>query len=245
MLNAHDPLFLIGVLAVALAYSAVGHGGASGYLALLAFSTMAPKDASTLALFLNIGVSIIAFALFERAKHFEWSLAWPFLVGSIPLAFVGGSLKLSDSVHKWVLAGVLLYAAVTLLVRAPKPAKDIHPPIVPMQIGVGAAIGLLSGMVGVGGGIFLSPILLLMGWANAKKTAAVSALFILLNSAAGLLARPPSSLAIVQDYLPMLIIACVGAAAGAWSGARKMPDNAMRRTLGIAMLVAVAKSLVR
>lgn len=245
MLNPHDPIFMVGAMLVAVAYSAVGHGGASGYLALMALTTMGTKDASTLALAMNVAVSMIAFVLFQRAKHFRWKLAWPFLLGSVPLAFVGGSLHVSGSVHKWLLAIVLLYAAIVLILKAPKPAENQSEPNLWLQIGIGAGVGLLSGIVGVGGGIFLSPLILFFGWANAKQTAAVSSLFILLNSIAGLAARSSTAVGIVSEHYAVLAVAIVGAIAGSWVGANRMPDLGVRRLLGGVLLFAVVKLVLR
>lgn len=245
MLNPHDPVFMVGALLVAVAYSAVGHGGASGYLALMAFTTMATKDASTLALAMNVAVSLIAFVLFQRARHFRWNLAWPFLLGSVPMAFIGGSLHVSGSLHKWLLAIVLLYAAIVLITQAPKPSEEPSEPNLWLQIGIGAGIGLLSGLVGVGGGIFLSPLILFFGWANAKQTAAVSSLFILLNSISGLAARSNTVGSIVSEHSVVLLVAVVGALVGSWIGANRMPDLGVRRLLGVVLLFAVVKLVVR
>lgn len=240
-LNPHDLLFVLGMLIVAVAYSCVGHGGASGYLALMAFSTVAAKDASVLALALNIVVSSVAFVLFNRAKHFDWSLAWPFLAGSIPFAFLGGSLKLSDHLHKYILAAVLIYAAAVLLIGPSREVFHERGPSLPIRISAGAGIGLVSGMVGVGGGIFLSPLMLLLGWADAKRTAATSSLFILVNSIAGLAARPPSTLELVSTHSVTIVAASIGALVGAWIGSQRMPNPILRRALGVVLLAGVIK----
>ncbi len=245
MLDPHDPLFMLGALVVAVAYSAVGHGGASGYLALMAFTPMATKDASTLALAMNVAVSLVAFVLFQRSRHFSWQLAWPFLLGSVPLAFMGGSLHLPGSFHKILLAIVLLYAAIALLVKSPNSSDQRSEPKLWLQIGIGAGIGLLSGIVGVGGGIFLSPLILFFGWANAKQTAAVSALFIFFNSLAGLAARSSTLEKTVIEHSPVLAVAVLGAIVGGWIGANRMPDISVRRMLGVVLLVAVVKLLIR
>ncbi len=240
-MNPHDLLFVLGMLIVAVAYSCVGHGGASGYLALMAFSTVATKDASVLALALNIVVSSVAFLLFKRGKHFDWSLAWPFLVGSVPFAFLGGTLKLSDHVHQWILAAVLIYAAGVLLIGPSKEGQVGQAPSRAVRMATGSGIGLVSGMVGVGGGIFLSPLMLLLGWADAKRTAATSSLFILVNSIAGLAARPPSSLNMVSSHWPTIVAASIGALVGAWIGSQRMPNPVLRRALGVVLLAGVVK----
>ncbi len=245
MVDAEGPLFALGVLLVSLAYSAVGHGGASGYLALSTFSTMPPQVASTLALGMNLVVAGISFLAFRRARHFEARLAWPFLAGSVPLAFVGGSLRLPGKLHAYVLAATLLVAALWLIAGTRLEGRPPRPLKVPAAVGIGAAIGLVSGMVGVGGGIFLSPLVLLAGYADAKKTASLSALFILCNSAAGLAARPPASLEVFQTHGALLAIGAVGAVGGAALGAFWMPHLVLRRTLGVVLLVAVVKLVIR
>lgn len=131
MLETNNPLFLLGVLIVALAYSAVGHGGASGYLALTAFTNMPGKDASALALAMNVAVSAIAFTLFRRAKYFDWRISWPLLLGSVPAAYIGGRLPLTDNIHEWVLATVLLYAALVLLIKLPQASDADKSPLRP------------------------------------------------------------------------------------------------------------------
>lgn len=244
VISVHEPLFMVGTLVVAMAYSAVGHGGASGYLALMAFTAMATTDASTLALAINVAVSSISFFLFRRAKHFNWKLAWPFLLGSVPLAFVGGSLHVPDSAHKWVLAMVLLYAAIVLIVQSSKPSNRAEPRL-GLQVLIGAGIGLVSGIVGVGGGIFLSPVIMFCGWANARQTAAVSSLFILLNSIAGFAARSNTAGRIVSEHSAVLMVAVMGALVGSWVGANRIPDAGVRRLLGVVLLFAVFKLAAR
>lgn len=232
----------------AVAYSAVGHGGASGYLALMAFTAMATKDASTLALAMNVGVSFIAFTFFKRAQHFSWKLAWPFLIASVPFAFLGGSINIPGTVHKWLLATVLLYLALVLIIGSPRFMTKSSEPKLGFQLGIGGGIGLLSGIVGVGGGIFLSPLILFFGWANARQTAAVSSLFILLNSIAGLVARSTSVGNvgnIVSEHSVVLLVAIFGAVFGSWAGANRMPDLGLRRLLGTVLLFAVAKLVLR
>lgn len=240
-MTATDPLFLAVIAVVALAYSAVGHGGASGYLAVMAFAGFAQKEASALALCMNLFVSAIAFVAFQRAKHFDGNLAWPFLVGSIPFAFLGGSLKLAGHIHAYILAGALLVASFWLIKGSPKASGASTPPKWPVAVAVGAGIGLISGIVGVGGGIFLSPLMILAGWADAKRTASISALFIFLNSGAGLAARGSGSWSVVESHWPMVGVGILGALFGAWLGANRIPNRALQIGLGIVLLLAVVK----
>lgn len=239
-----QPLFVAGIAVVALLYAAVGHGGASGYLALLAFTTMPHKESATLALCMNLVVAATSFIAFRRARHFDWAITWPFLAGSVPFAFLGGSLKVDGSIHKWILAGTLLIVAVILMIRMPA-EREPQVPHRGAMVGIGAGIGLLSGVVGVGGGIFLSPVLILAGWADAKRTAATSALFIFANSLAGLAARPGSVPEIVQANVPLLVAGLVGALGGAWLGSKLIPNPALRRLLGFVLLFAVFKLIAR
>lgn len=238
------PLFIIGIAVVAMLYAAVGHGGASGYLALLALINFPSKPSSVLALTMNLAVSAISFIGFQRTKFFRWELAWPFLVGSIPLAFIGGSLRIEGNIHKLILSGVLLLVAAILIWKAPEEREPAEPKRIWM-VAVGAGIGLLSGIVGVGGGIFLSPVLILTGWANIKQTASVSALFIFANSLAGLAAKPDASFATVGAHWNLLVAGILGAAVGAFLGANRLSNPGLRRLLGFVLLFAFIKLVAR
>lgn len=240
-LDPASPLILLGVVAVAFVFSAVGHGGASGYLALMAFSSLTATQSSTLALSMNLVVSAISFIAFGRAKHFDFSLAWPFLLGGIPLAYVGGLTKLSGEGHKMVLAVVLGSVALILLAGNP-PVKDADAPRKPgLAFLVGAGLGWISGLVGIGGGVFLSPLLLLLGWADMKRTAAVSALFIFANSASGLLARGTSGWDTLVAHPGLVACGALGAVVGAKLGANRWSSLILRRVLGLVLIVAVFK----
>lgn len=241
MLSPHEPLFIFCLAIIALAYSSVGHGGASGYLALMAFSAISTKDAAVIALSMNLVVAGISFIAFKRARHFDLALAWPFLVGAAPFAYMGGFLKVPGHVHKWILAAALLGAAFWLFLGVRQNQDKTHAPAIPVSLATGAGIGLLSGIVGVGGGVFLSPIMILGRWADAKRTASLSALFILVNSVAGLAARPPGTYSLVISHWPMVATGACGAIAGAVIGSRWLPNIALRRALGVILLVAVFK----
>lgn len=238
-------LLLTLVFLVAVAYSSVGHGGASGYLAVLSLFGLAPALMAPSALVLNLLVAGLSFYAFWRAGHFDARLLWPFLLGSIPLAFLGGLLRVSPEVYAALLGAVLVFAAWRLL-AARTPPRDggfSRPPRLAVAIPVGGGIGLLSGMIGVGGGIFLSPLLILLGWADAKRTAAASAAFIWINSAAGLYGHLQRT-AVDWEAMAWLVgAAFVGGVLGSRLGARRLPPLWLRRILGVVLLVAAYKLL--
>src|SRR3990167_6099084 len=166
-------------------YSSVGHGGASGYLAAMALFDVSASLMKPAALTMNILVAGLVFARLWRAGFFNARLFWPFALGSIPLAFLGGAIQLHERAYQYLVAVALLVAAWRLLLTNHEPPTRAAPPI-GFAFPVGASLGFVSGLTGVGGGIFLSPLLLFLRWANMRTTAAVSAAFILINSVAGL-----------------------------------------------------------
>lgn len=231
---------LIGLAAIV--YSAVGHGGASAYLAVMALAGVAPDVMKPSALLLNILVSSIAAWRFARAGHLSWRLLLPFAAASVPAAFVGGFLALPARGYQIVLGVVLAYAGVRMFAGSPT-AEDRPLALPPLRIAAaaGAGIGLVSGLIGVGGGIFLSPLILLVGWAGVRTTAAVSAMFILVNSIAGL-----SGHLLGAPGLPGGLRAWAGAAVlGAWLGSglgsRAIPRPALLRLLAAVLIVASVK----
>lgn len=237
-----DPVVVTCLFLIAALYSSVGHGGASGYLALMAMVSLAKPQAAVMALVLNVVVALIALVSFERARHFDWKLAWPFLCGSVPMAFFGGAIKLTDRVYGWILAVALVAAAVRLLWEAkPKSGVEEHRPPFWTAAATGAVIGFVSGLIGIGGGVFLSPIVIFAGWAGAKKASATSAMFILANSLAGLAAKPSSDWGFVWSNSVLLAAGVLGALVGSTLGARVLPAVWVRRTLSLVLLVAVSK----
>lgn len=243
-----DPawLLLLGlVFLVALAYSSVGHGGASGYLAVLSFFGFAPALMAPSALLLNLLVAGLSFLSYFRAGHFVPRLLWPFLLTSVPFAFLGAVLGASSKVYSLLLAGALIFAAFRLFAAMPKGGDEsfVKPPTLWVALPVGAAIGFVSGVVGVGGGIFLSPLILLLGWADAKRTAAASAAFIWINSAAGLYGHL-SRTAVDWSALGWFVgAAFAGGVLGSWLGARQLAGVWLRRILGVVLLLAAVKLL--
>lgn len=246
------PLNLVYLLAltffVAFIYSSVGHGGASGYLAILYFLSVPYEEMAVSALWLNLLVSGLAFWNYAKAGHFSGRLTWPFLAASIPAAFVGGLLKVSPQLYSFLLTAVFLYAAFRLWITSgeKETAEFRHFPSLSLAFPLGAGIGMLSGIVGVGGGIFLSPLILLLHWAGAKQTAATSAFFILLNSLAGLAGRQfrgGFEWHFSYPLTPMLVAAFFGGLSGSRLGARRFPSRWLRRFLALVLLIAAVKQI--
>lgn len=228
--------------AAAALYASVGHAGASAYLAVMALFNFAPAMMKPTALALNILVAVVATVKFYRAGLFSWSLFWPFAVVSIPAAFLGGALILPTRWYNVVVGVVLLYAAVWMFRSALRPlTKQTHPSPLWAALVAGLVIGFLSGLTGVGGGIFLSPLILYMGWAETRATSGVAAPFILVNSVAGLLGHLSS----VSQLPPNIPIWGVAAVLGGWIGAsygsRKAPAPVLRQLLSLVLIVAGAK----
>ena len=238
-------LLAILIFAAAVLYSAAGQAGASGYLAAMAFVGLAADVMKPAALVLNIVVATIATAQFYKAGCFSWRTLWPFVVGSIPLSFVGGAMHLPSSIYKPVVGVVLLLAAFRLVVTASRKvtAPAAHASL-PAAVVAGAAIGLLSGLTGTGGGIFLSPLLLFMGWAETRETAGVSAAFVLVNSIAGL----AGNLASVQHLPPEIsywaVAAAMGGLIGTEFGSRHLAPDAIRYMLAVLLIVAGCKMML-
>jgi uncharacterized membrane protein YfcA len=230
------------IFAAALLYSSVGHGGASGYLAVMALFNVAPQSMRPAALILNVLVASIATIRFYRAGSFNWSIFWPLALASVPCAFLGGTRTLPPGIYEQLVGVVLLLAAYRVFRT---PVLDASRPVaIPVALVCGAGIGLLSGLTGVGGGIFLSPILLIMGWANAKQTCGVSAAFILLNSIAGALGllvaggRPPASI----SYWTLAAMA--GGLIGSDLGSRRLAGPTLRRLMAAVLVIAGLKMIL-
>ncbi len=236
-----DLLFYILLPFVAFLYAAVGHGGASGYLALMAFFSFAPDFMRPTALLLNLAVSLIAFIQYYRQGHFDWKLFWPFALASVPAAFIGGMLVVDADVYKKVLAVLLLFSVIRLLGFKTQAAKTGSHPQVLMALIIGAVIGFLSGMIGIGGGIILSPVILLLHWADMKKTAAVSALFIFVNSLAGLAGLFTKGIQLESQMMWMLLIAFTGGALGSYFGAGHFENKKLKWILAVVLLIASVK----
>ncbi len=235
-------LIVAAIFLVAIMYSSVGHGGASGYLAVMAFLAVGPEVTRPTALVLNLFVASIGTVQFYRAGYFSWRLFWPFAAASIPMAFVGGMIHLPTDVYKLVLGAVLCLAAVRLAINLKGNNQVKDPPIITC-LAIGAVIGLLSGMVGVGGGIFLTPILLLMHWAETRVAAGVSVLFILVNSVSGLIGQYAKGAlnGLPSEVWIWIAAAVVGGLIGSTLGSKKFDSMTLRRVLAAVLLFAGVK----
>lgn len=240
MFESTTILIVLAIFAVAILYSSVGHGGASGYLGVMALFAVSPDVTRPTALVLNLFVASIAFAQFYRAGNFDWKIFLPFAAASVPFAFIGGMIHLPTTVYKIILGVTLLLAAARLAINL-KSEREIIAPKIWICLIIGACLGLVSGLVGVGGGIFLTPILLLMNWAETKKAAGISALFILVNSVSGLLGNRAQVLQLPSSVLIWIIAAIIGGIIGAGLGSYRFNSLTLRRVLAVGLLFAGVK----
>jgi uncharacterized membrane protein YfcA len=229
----------VAFFAAAMLYSSVGHGGASAYLAVMALAGFAPEVMRPCALWMNLAVSAIAAFAFLRAGHFRLRLFWPFAVTAIPMAWIGGGLHVRSELFLLLVAASLAVAAIRLFL--PESSGPFRPLHIGLAMFCGVLIGLLSGMVGIGGGIFLTPLLLLAGWAGPREAAAVSAPFIFVNSAAALAGMAGGSVAMPAAFSIWLAAAVAGGMAGAFCGSRLGRPVWLRPALGAVLLIASAK----
>lgn len=233
-------LIILAVFCVAVLYSSVGHGGASGYLAVMALLAVAPEVTRPTALLLNVFVASIAFAQFYREGHFDWRIFLPFAAASIPMAFLGGMIHLPATAYKIILGICLFLAAIRLSLNL-KSEKEASAPPIWVCLLIGAGLGLVSGLVGVGGGIFLTPILLLMNWTETKRAAGISALFILVNSISGLAGNYAQVLKLPTGVYVWIVAAIIGGIIGSTLGSRRFNSLVLRRVLAVGLTVAGAK----
>jgi uncharacterized membrane protein YfcA len=236
-----SPLLLILLPIVAFLYASVGHGGASGYLALMSLFAFPVTVMKPAALVLNILVSAISFYFYYREKKFEWNLFYPFAVTSVPFSFLGGMLTVQSHYYKLILATVLMVAVLRLLGMFGKGPAETKPINIPLALFIGAVIGFLSGMIGIGGGIILSPVILLLGWGNMKQTAAVSALFIFVNSISGLFGFLSKGGEFPLSVTPLIGLAVIGGILGGYYGSRKFNTLMLRNVLALVLGIAIVK----
>jgi len=237
------PLLAVAVLIVAFLYSSVGHAGATGYIAVMSLFSLAPEVIKPTALVLNIIVASIGTRQFYRAGHFSWSLFWPFALFAPPLAFIGGYIHLPARIFQAIVGVVLLFSAYRFLVR-PTPDVEGKPPPRPVALVAGAGLGLLAGLTGTGGGVLLTPLLLFMGWARVRQAAAVSALFILVNSIAGLAGNFSRTGEIPRMALVLCVVVACGGAAGSYFGSRRFEPMWIKRCLAVVLIIAGTKLVI-
>ncbi len=234
-------LLALAIGAAAALYSSVGHGGASAYIALMALAGLAPEEVRPAALVLNIVVAALGAVRYLRAGRFDWNVFWPFAVTAIPAAFLAGRIDVPEQVYRPLLATALGAAALRYLlwprIDAIKPSKA---PRKIVALPTGAALGALAGLTGIGGGVYLSPLLVFTGWADPQRATGIAACFILVNSLAGLAGRS-SSLAALPAYLPWFVLAAViGALVGTTLSLKRLNKNGVLRVLGFVLGVAAA-----
>ncbi len=232
---------------IALLYSTVGHAGASGYLATMALLSFTPEVMKPTALALNIIVAFVTTIRFAMAGYFFWRLFWPFALASVPMAYIGGGLAMHTTIYKILVGIALLFAAVHIILRssvATDDTEDVGYPALGASLAVGGGIGFLSGLTGVGGGIFLSPVLIILHWAGLRRTAAVAAAFILLNSISGLAGYLQKGGAF-PDHIAFWSAAVVsGGFIGSSLGATKFNSPVLRVLLGVMLVMAGVKLAV-
>lgn len=237
-------LFLMVLPFVSFLYSSVGHGGASGYLALMALFGFAINDMKVIALILNLFVAGIGFYLFWKRGFFNLKLFTAFAIGSIPAAFAGGKIGVDPYWYKKILAFLLLFAIFRMLNVFGKEKVEIKEVKFFPAILLGSLIGFFSGMIGIGGGIILSPVILILGWGRMKETAAVSALFIFVNSGAGLFGTWLNGINLEIDQwvlMSCVLLAVLGGITGAWWGSKIKDLKYLKYVLVFVLLTAVVK----
>lgn len=237
----HMWLFLIILPIIAFLYASVGHGGASGYLALMALFSFAPEAMKPTALLLNLFVAGIAFYHYYKAGYFNLRLFMVFAIASVPLAFLGGTIDIEASVYKKILAVLLIFAILKMLNVFGKESTTIKDVKLWQGLVTGAIIGFFSGLIGIGGGIILTPVILLLHWGKMKEAAAVSALFIWVNSASGLIGQFSSGVTLSSNSYILVTIALIGGFFGSYYGSKKFDNKILRRMLAFVLLIASIK----
>lgn len=232
------PLLL---LVVAFLYASVGHGGASGYIAVLTLFSIPLQVYKPVVLVLNTVIAGIAFIQFYRAGFFKWNLAWPFLLTSVPCAFIGSQVKTSEHIYNLILGIALLFPIARLLVNGPKEKSEKKQLTLLPALLWGAVIGLASGFLNIGGGIFLSPVIILMGWGNTKDAAAVSSLFIVFNSLSGLAGAGIQASSFTAISFIWIAAAVIGGVSGAYLGSHKFQLTTVRYILSTVLCIAAVK----
>ena len=236
--------FLPSLCVVAYLYSSVGHGGASGYLALMALFGVETVFMKGSALSLNILVSGMAFFQYYKSGYFRWKLFLPFALASAPMAFLGGSITLDPVTYKRILGVCLVFAVIRILGIFGSESGDRKPVKVLLALFIGLLLGFFSGLIGIGGGIILSPVILLLHWADMKETAAVSALFIFVNSITGLAGLTVTGFEFAPQIFYWIIAAIIGGTLGSYVGAKKFNNRILTYMLAGVLLIASIKLFI-
>jgi uncharacterized protein len=234
-------LFYSLLFVVAFLYASVGHGGASGYLALGAIFELAKEVMRPTALMLNLFVSLTSFIQFYRGKHFIFKIFLPLAIASVPMAFIGGRINIDAGIYKTALGILLLIPIIRFFFFPNIPVTEIRKSNMGISLLLGAVIGFISGVIGIGGGIILSPVLLLLKWTDQKQTAAISALFIFVNSMSGLLGQWTKGIHFDTSMISYVAVAFAGGFCGAYFGAMKFNQNVLRIVLGVVLVFASYK----
>jgi uncharacterized membrane protein YfcA len=234
-------IFLLLLFVIAFLYSSVGHGGASGYLALMALFGISPALMRSSSLTLNVFVSAIALFAFARAGYFKIRQALPFIILSVPMAFMGASLLIKPDTYEIILAIFLLFAVARIVFVPGAVSEKTVPVRLPVALLAGAFLGFFSGMIGIGGGIILSPLLILFHWATVKEAAAISAFFILLNSLSGLTALFMKDFSYEPRMLTWVLAGIIGGIAGSWAGSRQLRTGVLKYMLAVILVMASLK----
>lgn len=233
--------FLIILFVVAFLYASIGHGGASGYLALMALFGAETITMKSSALLLNLFVAGIAFYSYFKGGYFRWKILFPFIITSMPAAYFGAKISVDPVFYKIALGICLLIAVVRMLFVTKASTTTIQSPNILIALVLGLVIGFFSGMIGIGGGIILSPLLIVFGWANLKQSAAISAAFIWLNSLTGLFGMLSTGIHLSPMIIPWVTIALLGGFLGSWSGSFKFSEVKLRYILATVLVMASFK----
>lgn len=237
-----DWILILCLFIVAFLYASIGHGGASGYLALMSLFSIEIVFMRSSALVLNLFVAAIAFYNYYRGGYFKWRILLPFVIGSMPAAFFGAKMDVNPTFYKVSLGVCLLIAVGRILFKSKeKEENTTTAPNFALAILVGAIVGFFSGMIGIGGGVILSPLLLVLGWANLKESAAISASFIWLNSATGLLGVLSNGINLSPNIAAWVIVALIGGLLGSWSGTFKISFKHLKYILATVLVLASFK----
>jgi uncharacterized membrane protein YfcA len=236
-------LFYLLLFLVAFLYASVGHGGASGYLALMALFSVSPEVMKPTALLLNLFVSLTSFIQFYRGGHFIRKIFIPLALASVPMAFAGGLIIVDGMIYKKILGLLLLIPIARFLFFSNIQADKLKSPDTFLSLLIGGGIGFLSGLIGIGGGIILSPVLLLLKWTDQKKAAAISALFIFVNSLSGLAGQLSRGIHFSAGMYGYVIVAFTGGLCGAYLGAIRFQQTILKNLLAVVLMMAAYKLL--